>query len=871
MIDRTNLAKSKSEFTRAYENLRGVDFSETGKSNTRFAYLENMYVDYGGGADAVESIPGFRKIFGYGTKINAIHLQDLGSSGKFLIVHAGKNLYRFNINDRDDITAQEPIATLANARSHSFSYGTKLYVMDGKRMIQIDRLGVAKYVSDDGDAPPYIPTLYEDAEKKEERNLLTEKYIQKFNIVNREKYWYSTKGLSFAPIDSEKRCCSLIGMPRDLFGDLHIPATTIIDGIEYKVTEVAPSAFLGQEGITAVYGGKNLEYIGKYAFKNCSGLKHAVFHDSLKYIDYSAFCNSSALTEIYIGVGFEEFAEDAVINCNIRYIHYSGDERSAQKIKGLEQFDKATVCLFSTQRDVRYGFPVLGDAKTVDEILVNGKATDLGFTYEDGVVNMYFPDKTASYGAEITIKGTLNESDVTKEAILGCTVSTAYDGRIFLSGSPNFPGYVFYSVEKPGGKLFFSEKDCFIDGIGNYQVTSLMSANGALSVFKSDDDGSGSIFCHTASIVDGRKEYPITYTHGGISNKNSSFVISDDAVFLSSAGLCALENTSGTSFKELRIRSSNVNRKLLNEDLASVNMTEWCGYLILCAGERFYLADSRSKYKTSDSFEYEWYFLNGIGTYSKDNRVYRYSPLPNNGFEAKISFADMIVEGTIMSVGTKGGGVAYYVEEEGTKYSIYPTDEYTGGVFSPACFALGVGELLFFGTESGDLCIFNNDKRGVAPYYISINADFVPEEYAELMGDKIHPYFYAFDKRAARYSLKTASDDCGVPHLTKSTTKHSLVIKCKNFAESTFNIAAITDHGEAVELGKYAMNKMTFNDINFGNFDFSTAPYAIFPVPENEKRWIEKQIAIYGENFRAPFGICSFTYRYKIKGNLKYV
>ena len=871
MIKRANLAKSESEFTRAYENPRGVDFSEISKSNTRFAYLENMYVDYDGGADAVESIPGFRKIFGYGAKINGIHLQELGERGRFLIVHAGTRLYRLNVSNRDKISNQSPIATLSDTKSHSFSIGHTVYVMDGKAMIYIDGLGVARYVSDDGTAPPYVPTIYENAEKKEERNLLTDRYVQRFKIEDAEKYLYYTKELNFAINDLEKRTCSLMGMPSNFSGSLYIPATTIIDGVEYKVTEVAPYAFLGHKGITAIYGGKNLEYIGKYAFKNCLSLEYAVFHDSLKYIDYSAFCNSSAFTEIYIGVGFQEFAEDAIVNCDIQCINYSGDERDAKKIKGIEQFSDATLNPFSTQSDVRLALPVLGDVATVDEVLVNGEVINHRYVEQYREININFVDKRDVYGTEIVINGKLNVGELSGEAILGCTVNTVYDGRVFLSGNPKLPGYVFYSQEKPIGKIFFSESNYFIDGINNYQVTSMVSANGTLAVFKSDDDGSGCIFCHTAALLNGKKEYPVSYTHGGISNKSSSFVISDDTVFLSDRGLCALEKSTGSGYKELRTRSTNVNRRLLGEDLSSVKMTEWCGYLVLCAGERFYLADSRSRYKTAESFEYEWYFLNGIGTYSEQQRVYRYSPNADGAFEAKPFFADRIAEGVVMSVGREEGGLAYYVEEDGVKYSVYPTDEYADGAFSPARCALGTGKLLFFGTESGDLCIFNNDKRGVAPNHVAASDDFDGKEYAELMGDKIHPYFYSFNGRAAKYCLKTASDDCGVPHLTKSTVKHSLVLKCKTYAESSFNISAITDHGRTTELGGYTAGRMTFNDINFANLDFSTAPYAIIPIPENERGWVEKQLVLYGENFRAPFGICSFTYRYKIKGKLKYV
>ena len=870
MTDRANLAKSKSEFTRAYENLRGVDFSEISTGGSRFAHLENMYVDYDGGADAVESIPGFRKIFGYGERINAIHLQELGENGKFIIVHSGTKLYRFDAEQRDALTEQLPIATLEDTVSHSFSDGDFLYVMDGKSIIRIDKHGTSRLISDEGDDPPYVPTTYENAEKKEDRNLLTDRFIQEFTISGITKYLYSTKRLCFAINDHINRTCSVTGMPSDYSGDLYIPAIATIDGIEYKVTEVAPSAFLGHEGITAVYGGANLEYIGKYAFKNCPCLEYAVFQDSLRYIDYSAFCNSSAFSEIYIGLGFEEFATDAVINCNLRYINYSGDEHDAEKIKGIEQFEEASIFTFSVDKSVRFGFPILGDVESVDEVIVNSEKIPYNYRKEYAELDIAL-DRTDAIGSKVTIKGTLKAGELSKGAILGCTLSTAHDGRVFLSGNPKLPGYVFYSLEKPGGRLFFSEHDCFTDGVNNYPITSLMSANGTLTVFKSDDDGSGSIFCHTAESKNGKRSYPLTYTHGGISNRSASYVIDDDAVFLSEKGLFGLEKAAGGGYKELRCRSSTINRRLLAEDLSAANMTEWCGYLVLCTGEHFYLADTRNKYKNSDSFEYEWYYLSGIGTYSKGERVYRYSPLPDGDFLAMESMSDEVAEGTVISVGKNDGSISYYVEDGGKKYSVYPTDEFIGGTFSPASFALGVGELLFFGTECGDLCVFNNDKRGVAPNYISESEDFSAEEYANIMGNKIHPFFYDFDGRSVKYSLKCASDDCGVPHLAKSTAKHSLVIKCKNYAESSFSIEAVSDHGTPSPLGKYSTVSFSFGDINFGGLDFTAATYSIIPISECEKGWLEKQLSFHSESFRTPFGICSFTYRYKIKGNIKYL
>ena len=57
-----NSYSEKAIYNVVYENMKGVDFSESGTTvqRNRFAYLENMYRDYeGDGKEVIESIPGY--------------------------------------------------------------------------------------------------------------------------------------------------------------------------------------------------------------------------------------------------------------------------------------------------------------------------------------------------------------------------------------------------------------------------------------------------------------------------------------------------------------------------------------------------------------------------------------------------------------------------------------------------------------------------------------------------------------------------------------------------------------------------------------------------------------------------------------------
>ena len=61
---------------------------------------------------------------------------------------------------------------------------------------------------------------------------------------------------------------------------------------------------------------------------------------------------------------------------------------------------------------------------------------------------------------------------------------------------------------------------------------------------------------------------------------------------------------------------------------------------------------------------------------------------------------------------------------------------------------------------------------------------------------------------------------------------------------------------------------------DFSTLSFTTSPFAsgggvTVALPERERGWVEKSIALYSEDFRSPFGVYSICYRYKISGRIK--
>jgi hypothetical protein len=116
-------AKNNSEYTRTYENMRGVALggARCGSKSTRYAYLENMYVDYDSQNPTLESVPGFRRLYSFNDSINGAFLQKVGTSGEYVLVHAKDKLYRFEKGERDALKSLVPIGNLSDTKSHAFT------------------------------------------------------------------------------------------------------------------------------------------------------------------------------------------------------------------------------------------------------------------------------------------------------------------------------------------------------------------------------------------------------------------------------------------------------------------------------------------------------------------------------------------------------------------------------------------------------------------------------------------------------------------------------------------------------------------------------------------------------------------------------
>ena len=887
-------------YTATYRNMVGVDFSmgSASPSKRRYAYAENMYRDYeNGDAALLESVPGFRKIISLGGRTHAIYSHKNENGEEYAVIHCSNKLYRFKVSERDKLTSLSPIATIADVESSAFRFGSDLYILDGKEITKISGAGSVSKINAENDSV-YVPTTFYNGERIEQKNLLTDRFREKYVIGAAETVIYGTPGLMYKVTDASLGLCAVEGVSSSFAGILNIPSYATIGNKRYKVDEISDNAFLNNENIRGVKLGIGLWRIGKFAFSGCKTLTSVWAYNAPRFIDDFAFKDCSALNTFFLGAEIEKFGDSVFSGCtSLNDIRYASDEKNFKKIENSDSLSEFGIYGFQNDFSLILEIPIKTPLSEIISVTLDGKEIGEYSTVAvgEGKSSVIFPinDVREAEGKEVVIyarslpdisDGADGANDFLSDygfagsgfdAICGCRVCESFDGRIFLSGNPLLPGVVFFSSREAEKKspLYFGSYNYFCDGFGVFGVTSMLSSENALLVFKSADDGGGSIFYHSPKETDISfmpKIYPTVSTHNGIGAIGKSFSFFDDPLFLSKMGVSAIDKKTISLERSIACRSDNVNARLLSEDLRTASLAEWCGYLALGVNGKIFLADSREIFTHSSGYkEYEWYYMNEIGTWESDLRVYRYSSYAREGFlvhnqpESEVYF-------TVYSVLVDNKTV-YYTVEGDKKYEVYPTDERAGGVFHPlVCLSSFEGDLLFFGTDNGDICIFNNDKRGIAPEHISSDYDFKEEDYRRYYGRRIHPYFYTFDTHRMRSGVHTAPYDCSRPDLTKNTVKHSLTLKCRLSGSGKIRCEVKTNRSGYTERSAFPNSVPDFSDLCFSSLTLDCEETVSLPISEKEKNWIDKEIAVYCDDFRSPIGIYSISYRYTPKGRIKH-
>ena len=194
-----------------------------------------------------------------------------------------------------------------------------------------------------------------------------------------------------------------------------------------------------------------------------------------------------------------------------------------------------------------------------------------------------------------------------RNCILNCTLLQVFDNRVFVSGNPDYPNYVWHcSLNDP---TYFSDLDYYREGMDSAQIKGLVAGNNALWVFREPSEANTNVFYHTPTIdSEYGKIYPSSHSSITVGCIGKAINFNDDIVFFSERGM---EGISGdvTTEQAVAHRSSLADRKLIAEaDYKNMILEEWEGYLLIIIGDKVYLADSRTAFTNEDHIEYEFFY-----------------------------------------------------------------------------------------------------------------------------------------------------------------------------------------------------------------------------------------------------------------------
>lgn len=112
-----------------------------------------------------------------------------------------------------------------------------------------------------------------------------------------------------------------------------IAQTITVDGITYKVTAVASSAFKNQKKLTQITMGSNVTLIGANAFSGCKALKTVKLNKNMVSIGNKAFYKCTKLKKIEIPAKVEKIGKQAFYGCKrLKTITIKTKKLTAKKV-----------------------------------------------------------------------------------------------------------------------------------------------------------------------------------------------------------------------------------------------------------------------------------------------------------------------------------------------------------------------------------------------------------------------------------------------------------------------------------------------------------------------------------------------------------
>lgn len=613
--------------------------------------------------------------------------------------------------------------------------------------------------------------------------------------------------------------------------------------------------------------------------------------------------------------------------------------------------------IFTATSNGSFGNPTYQEIPNGDKVTFNLDKGIVTFTVaplapenkeQEAILNdptkRYYPEGYA--GIEITaakaitsIAGLVDETIEPGNIIKRCTMAAAYDGRIFLSGNPRYPNTVFWCGRNVdtgfNDPSYWGVLDYVNDGVESVPVTAMIPIADTLAVLKGNTKQDGSVFYHSPLVTD-QDVVPVTYPSkqglAGTGCLGAAINFRDDPVFVSEDGLNAIGQLSVRLERALEHRSTLVDTKLTNEDLARASLNVWDGYLVLSVDGKFYIADSRQPYTNAQGImEYEWYYLEDIGDYDGQYEEYRFmdrlqynehleqaedktvewcSTCHKDKTKCECSTPSLVeielrdatavydpamyryqdLSGTTVNPpkedGTESTDIAYITETQTSVYDVfgiphiktiyYAVKEVMNPTFSDEETQTLKGYEAYLVEKTGAMiggtfypASVVASIDGILTFGTDNGKVFVFNTDKRNDDGSIDAEWYSFNGRAIACGCATKLDNCDVPHLTKTTIRKSIVIKTRNYDASAAKIKVRTNNDVFNQIARINNMRLDFSKLDFRDFSFSSSDKDLFAIKEKEKKWVEKQYFIYSDEIKKPFALYYLAYRYYIHGRYK--
>ena len=363
-------------------------------------------------------------------------------------------------------------------------------------------------------------------------------------------------------------------------------------------------------------------------------------------------------------------------------------------------------------------------------------------------------------------------------AISKCTVMDIFENRIFYSGNPDFPNTDWHSeLNEPTYVTDLSYTDIGLDAT---PIIGYLRTGSEQAILKGDGDDATIYMRSRTDDAEGNVIFPIRQGTSGIGamGRHAVCTLLDDPLYLTRNGVYAIAQQDISSERALNIRSTRINKKLLqNENLEDAYMCTWKGNLLLLINGECYVADAAQKtyaYNKTGTFEYEWYYWTNI----------------------------------------------------------------------PARVALEDRGVLFFGTEDGRLCRFNDDMKNSR--------------------GEIESSAYSDDGEAIVATWATNMSDDGDFMRLKTMKKKGSGVMLKTYNRSGVKVSIKTDKDFEKTIRERSAGIFNFEDMDFSDFTFNTAEYSVVPFNAKFKKYKAIQVICRNDKVNQAFGVLGIIRRYVI-------